>query len=87
MHLHRAKKARKFRGQTSKSHEGDQPPNENKVQTDVTPDDYIKIISETELKDDEQLPSSVMTQWKAANDQDIFPKGLNRAMKCTVQAL
>ena len=53
----------------------------------MTPDDYMMVISGTELMDEEKLPSSIMTQWKAANDQDIFPKGSDREMKCTVQAL
>ena len=72
------KKARKLRGKFGKSHEGDQPPSKYKIKADVTPSDYLQIISRTELKDEEKLPCSIMTQWKAANDQDNFSKRIHQ---------
>ena len=73
-----SKNIRKLRGNFGKSHEGDQPPSKNKIQTDVTPSDYLQIISKTELRDEEKLPCSMMTQWKAANDQDNFSKRIHQ---------
>ena len=72
------KKPRTYRGQNSKSHEGDRPPNPNKIHTGMAPEDYLQTIQCTELKDKEKLPCHMMTRWKRANDTDTFTRQINQ---------
>ena len=65
------KKPRQNRGLNSKSHAGDQPALP-RVKTDLSPGEYIDVVSQTTLKDDEKLPAQVLKQWKTSNDQDNF---------------
>ena len=54
------KKPRTFRGKNSKSHEGDRPPNPNKITTDMTPGEYLQTIECVTLTEGDKLPSHVM---------------------------
>ena len=72
------KKPRHNRGRFSKSHAGDRPPNPNKVVTDATPGDYLQIIRCTTLKEEEKLPSYVVSEWKRTNDRETFTRRINQ---------
>ena len=65
------KKPRQYRGVNSRSHAGDQPPLP-RVETDMNPGDYVEVVSQTTLKEEEKLPGRMLKQWKASNDQDNF---------------
>ena len=72
------KKPRHNRGRFSKSHAGDRPPNPNKVVTNETPGDYIQIIRCTNLKEEEKLPSYMVSEWKRTNDRETFTRRINQ---------
>ena len=79
------KKQRKFRGDRSKSHQGDTPSHRVDVPTDVTPSDYIKNVNAVTLEEGEQLPASMMSKWKETNDRANFSKRLSRGELWTIE--
>ena len=38
----------------------------------MNPGDYVDVVSQTTLKEEEKLPGRMLKQWKASNDQDNF---------------
>ena len=72
------KKPRTHRGQNSKSHEGDRAPNPNKINTNVTPGDYLQTIQCSTLKDEEKLPHYVVSDWKRSNGRETFTRRINQ---------
>ena len=46
--------------------------------TDMSPDDYMEILDRTDLRENEKLPSSIMSHWKIVNDQTNFSRRVNQ---------
>ena len=70
------KKARKSRTRHQKPNDGKGRLQSNcHFQTDMSPADYLDALDQTDLMENEKLPSSIMSHWKIVNDQTNFPDG------------